>query len=78
MRLLAEITQEAPDFLPAWRRLAQIELEEQNYDGSLKTLKALLKKNPSDLEGQFLQGRVHLAKGESNEAIQDFPERSQA
>src|SRR5262249_15342638 len=39
---------------------------------SLKTLQALLKKNPSDLEGQFLLGRVHLAKRETNEAIQDF------
>ena len=32
----------------------------------------LLGKSPSDLDGHFLRGRLHLAKGESTEAIQDF------
>ena len=32
----------------------------------------MLKKNPQDLDGLFLRGRVHLAKHETIEAIQDF------
>jgi tetratricopeptide (TPR) repeat protein len=71
-RILTEMTQKAPDFLPAWRRLADIALSEQKYDESLKALEPVFKKNPSDLEGRMLRGRVHLAKGETTEAIDEF------
>src|SRR5262249_33825922 len=37
-RILEELTRKAPDFFPAWRRLAQIAFEERNYDESLKAL----------------------------------------
>src|SRR2546428_146523 len=37
-RILSEMTQKAPDFLPAWRRLAELALRERNYDESLKNL----------------------------------------
>ena len=64
-RILSEITQQNPDYLPAWRRRAEIAFQERNYDESLKALQAILKKNPSDLEGHLLQGRVRLAKRET-------------
>jgi len=43
-RILSETTQKAPDYLPAWRRLAEIALQERNYDDSLKALQPILKK----------------------------------
>ncbi len=39
-RILAEITEKAPGFLPAWRRLAEVALVERKYDESLKALEA--------------------------------------
>jgi len=48
-RLLGEITQKAPDYLLAWRRIAA-----------------------QAFAGHVLRGRLHLANGESTEAIQDF------
>ena len=62
----------APDFLPAWRRLAEIALFEGRYDDSTKALDAVFKRNPADLEGHFLRGRVHIARGETTAAIEEF------
>jgi Tfp pilus assembly protein PilF len=59
---LTEITLKAPDFLPAWRRLAEIAFAERKWDEAVKALDVVLKKNPSDLDGHLLRGRVHLAK----------------
>ena len=66
------MTEKAPDFLPAWRRLAEVALNERKYDESLKALDAVFKRSPSDLEGRLLHGKVHLAKGETTKAIEDF------
>lgn len=71
-RLLTEASQKAPDYLPVWRRLAATSFQERNYDDTLKALAVLLNKQPSDIDGHLLLGRVRLAKRESTEAIQEF------
>ena len=71
-QLLGEITQKAPEFLPAWHRVAEVSLAEGQYDESAKALHVILKKNPANLNGLLLRGRMNLAKGETAPAIQDF------
>ena len=69
---MGEITQKAPEFLPAWHRVAEVSLAEGQYDESAKALHVILKKNPANLNGLLLRGRMNLAKGETALAIQDF------
>ena len=54
------------------RRIAEQALAARQWEESQRALEMLLRKSPSDLDGHFLRGRLHLAKGESTEAIQDF------
>ena len=53
-RLLGEITTKTPDFLPAWRRTAEIAIRDRRLDDGDKALDVILKKNPSDLDGHLL------------------------
>src|SRR6266850_6989430 len=71
-RVLLDITSKAPDFLPAWRRLAEVALIERRYDDAVEALAPVFKKNAADFEGLMLRGRVRLARGETVEATQDF------
>jgi tetratricopeptide (TPR) repeat protein len=71
-RILQEITEQAKDFLPAWRRTAEVAFVERRYDDAVKALAPIFTKNPADLEGRLLSGRIHLARGEATDAIQDF------
>lgn len=69
-RVLREATTTTPKFLPAWRMLAEIALAEHDYPGAEAALAGLLKQKSDDLDGQVLKARVHLAKRETNQAIQ--------
>ncbi len=71
-RILTEITTKAPDDLPAWRLLAEINFTQGQLDAAGKAVGVILKKDPSDIDGRLLRGRVHLAKCETKEALQDF------
>ncbi len=73
-RVLVDITTKAEDFLPAWQRLAEIALNEKQYDECLKYLETIRKKNPTDPGSRLLKGRMHLAKGETTDAIQELQE----
>ena len=69
---LKEITDAAPDYLPAWRRLGELAFVERNFEEAGRAAAVVLKKNPSDLDAQFLTGRIHLAKRETTLAIEYF------
>jgi len=71
-RVLQDVTAKAPDFLPGWRRLAEVALIERRYDDAVKALAPVFKKNGADFEGRLLRGRIHLTRGETADAIQDF------
>lgn len=46
--VLEAILRQKNGYLPAWRRLAQIQLGEGNIEEALKTVETILKKSPSD------------------------------
>lgn len=71
-QLLGQITQKAPDYLPAWRGVAQVAFVEGNLAESDKAIGVILKKNPGDLEGHLLRGRIYRAQRKSPQAIQEF------
>jgi tetratricopeptide (TPR) repeat protein len=64
-----ETAKAAPDFLPAWRLLAQIALFGNKPDEALKRLEHVFNRDPQDLEGGILQAKALIAKGETKQAI---------
>src|SRR4029077_9701523 len=64
-----KITGQAPDYLPAWRLLAQITLTEKKYDESLALLENIFSRDPDSPEARMLQSEVWLAKGDTGKAI---------
>jgi Flp pilus assembly protein TadD len=69
---LKEITGEAPDFLPAWRLLAQIAFSEKQFDESLKLIENILFRDPPNIDARLLQAQVWLAKGETKKAVESL------
>lgn len=69
---LVELIDKHDGYLPAWRRLARIQIGEKKFAEAIKTVRVILKKNRRDLEGRFLRGRIRLAQGKAPEAIPDF------
>jgi predicted Zn-dependent protease len=55
-RILKEITEKAPDSLPAWRLLAQLDFVRGKVDEALKSVESVLKKSPSDIEHKKATG----------------------
>ena len=66
--VLQSITKDAPDYLPAWRDLAQIAVEEKKYDEALSLLENVLSRNPVDPDARLLQAQIWLAKGDTAKA----------
>lgn len=69
---LEQITREAPDFLAAWRLLAQIALGEKQFEDSLKLTENILLRDPPNIEARLLQAQVLLAKGDTKKAIESL------
>lgn len=68
--ILKEMTQKTPDYLTAWRLLAQIAFAEKKYDESLALLDNLFNRDGSNLEARILQSEIFLLKGEVAKAIE--------
>ena len=64
------ITQEAPDFLPAWRLLAQIAFTEEKFNDSLKLLENIVLRDPANIEARVLQAQVQMVKGDVKKALE--------
>jgi tetratricopeptide (TPR) repeat protein len=73
-RRLDEIVQEAPDFYPAWRRIAQYAFNDKKYDRAQEALNHLLEASDKDPETLRMMGEVLLAKGETEQAQTRFRE----
>jgi tetratricopeptide (TPR) repeat protein len=66
---LQKITGKAPDYLPAWRLLAQIAFTGKKYDESLALLENIFTRDPDNPEARMLQSEVWLGKGDTGKAI---------
>lgn len=71
-QLLQEITQKTPDYLPAWRWLAEIALAEKNYDESGDLVGKMLARDSLNYDALLLNGRIYLARGNADRAIEEF------
>ena len=77
---LQKITKDTPDYIPAWRDLAQIAVTEKKYEEALKLLENNLSRDPQDPDARLLQAQIWLANGETGKATfaldrinNDFP-----
>lgn len=71
-RVLEEIVQKAPDYLPASAQLAELAFREKRYDDCDALLKRILTRDPLNYEAMLLSGRLKLVKGETAKAISEF------
>src|SRR5437867_2221906 len=71
-RLLEEITQKAPDYIPAWARLATLAFDQKKYADCETVIKRVLAKDGVNHEMLLLSGRMRLAQGEAAKAITEF------
>ena len=71
-QLLQEITRKTPDYLPAWRWLAEIALAEKNYDESADLVGKMLARDSINYDALLLNGRIDLARGDADRAIGEF------
>lgn len=69
-QLLNELTKAAPDYLPAWRLLAQIALDGKKYDESLGLLENVFGRDPENLDARLLQAQVWEAQGDSRKVME--------
>jgi len=53
-----------------WRRLAEVRLAGQDWDGAEKALKRALAADPKDVQAQLGLAQVHLARGETTAAVE--------
>ena len=67
---LEALVAKAPDYLPAWRLLAQIFALEKNFGAALAHLEKVFSRDPEDLDGRVLQSNILLAQGERSRAME--------
>src|SRR6266567_2459069 len=66
---LANITKQAPDFLPAWPILGRIANNEKKYDDALRLVENALSRDPSNIDARLVQAESWIAKGETKKAV---------
>jgi tetratricopeptide (TPR) repeat protein len=66
---LEEMTRQAPDFVTAWRLLAQVAVSEKKYDDALALLENVFNRDPDNPDARLLQSNVWETKGDNAKAI---------
>lgn len=72
-----EITQKAPDYVPAWALLARMAFSQQQLDRCRDLLNTVLSRDPVNLEALLLKGNILLAGNDTTNAIAHFERVSQ-
>jgi tetratricopeptide (TPR) repeat protein len=75
-QLLEEITQKAPDYIPAWARLATLAFDQKKFADCETLIKRILAKDPVNHEMLLLSGRMRLAQREAAKAVTEFERMS--
>ena len=71
-RLTVELTQKAPDYLPAWELLAQIAYSEKAYGDCIKYCERVLNVDQASFRSRQQLARARLANGQASRAVQDL------
>ena len=71
---LDALVADAPDFVPAWTRIASYAFADKDYDRCEEALNHLLESNPRDPEALRMMGEVFLARGDAEAAEVRFRE----
>ncbi len=75
-RLIHEITEKAPDYLPAWIRDAEIALAEKRYTDCEGLLAQALARDTDNYEALLLQVRLRLVQGQADKAVAELDRMS--
>jgi len=67
---LLNITQQAPDYIPAWHVLAEIAFSEKKFDEASSFLENVITRDPDNPSGRILQAQISLSKGDPGKAIE--------
>ena len=70
--LMLDITRKTPDYIPAWIALADLSLTQNKIPDCTEMLAKALGRDPQNVEGLIIQGRVYNLKGEYDKAIALF------
>jgi tetratricopeptide (TPR) repeat protein len=68
-KLLTDLGQKAPDFIPTWTTLAEIALAERKYDEATGFTERALAHDPGNLEASLIRSRIDLARGNTDKGI---------
>ena len=71
---LDQLVTDAPDFVPAWNRIASYSFADSDYDRCENALNHLLENNPRDPEALRMMGEVYLAREDTEAAEIKFRE----
>ena len=66
---LANVTKQAPDFIPAWLMLGRIANNETKYDDALRRVENALSRDPANIDARLIQAESWIAKGETKKAV---------
>jgi tetratricopeptide (TPR) repeat protein len=69
-RISTEMTRQAPDYLPGWTLLAELAFKDKKYDEALSLLENVFSRDPENLDGHRLEGKVLVAKGDTKKAVE--------
>ncbi len=70
--LINDIIKQAPDYIPAWTSLMNLAYNSHNYDECAQLVEKVLTRDDKNFEALVTDGRVKLARGELDKAIQAF------
>jgi tetratricopeptide (TPR) repeat protein len=68
-QLLAEISKQTPDYVPAWIQRAEIAFAEKKFQDCSSLLDEVLGRDPENYQAMLLQGRLYLVQNLPDKAI---------
>jgi tetratricopeptide (TPR) repeat protein len=71
-QILADITRQAPDFIPAWTYLMKMSYAERKYDDCASIAANILSRDPSNFDARLQNGILALARHNVADAISQF------
>jgi tetratricopeptide (TPR) repeat protein len=71
-KTLAEMTRDAPDYIPAWVDVMKLAFAERRYDDCAAAIQRILAQDPVNYQALLQQGDLKLARGDLEGAVKEF------